>query len=260
MAKCGDNPVQHSHTFESVSIILPVINETNSLIKTIETIEIECTSDVKEYLLVVCSRTTQESIKICEQLHANDPERFLLHHQQLPFLGGAIREAFALAQGSHVIMMASDLETDPNDVSQLIAMAKEKPTAIITASRWLRGGDFTGYNQLKLLFNFIFQKFFSVIYATRLSDMTYGYRIFPTPIVKSIVWQELRHPFLFETLIKPLRLGVPVYEVPSRWSARVEGASQNTFMRNFAYIKTGLYVRFCPRARMQKPSTERGRD
>src|SRR5687768_7503539 len=134
MAKCEDNPVQNSHTFESVSIILPVINETYSLIKTIETIEIECTSDVKEYLLVVCSRTIQESIKICEQLHANDPERFLLHYQQLPFLGGAIREAFALAQGSHVIMMASDLETDPNDVSQLIARAKEKPTAIITAS------------------------------------------------------------------------------------------------------------------------------
>lgn len=229
------------------------------MLKTIEIIEGDCTSDVKEYLIVVCNKTTRESIKVCERLHDQDPERFILHYQKLPFLGGAIREAFALAQGSHVIMMASDLETDPNDVKQLIAMAKDKPSAIITASRWLKGGDFIGYNKLKLMLNFIFQKFFSIIFATRLSDMTYGYRIFPTRLVKSIVWEELRHPFLFETLIKPLHLGVKVYEIPSRWSARVEGKSQNTFMRNFAYFKTGLYVRFCPRDKILKPLSQQER-
>ena len=253
MIKRNDNPDQIGYTFESASVILPVINETHSLRKTIEVIESDCTSDVKEYLIVVCNKTTLESIKIGEQLHDKDSQRFILHYQKLPFLGGAIREAFDLAQGSHVILMASDLETDPDDVKRLIAMAKEKPSAIITASRWLQGGDFMGYNKLKLILNFIFQKFFSLIFATHLSDMTYGYRIFPTPLVKSIIWKELRHPFLFETLLKPLRLGVPVYEIPSRWSARVEGESQHTFMRNFAYFKTGLYVRFCPKDKILKP-------
>lgn len=253
MVKRSDNLEQNGYAFEAASVILPVINETHSLLKTIEIIDGDCTPDVQEYLIVVCNKTTRISMQLCEQLHDKNPQRFLLHHQKLPFLGGAIREAFDLAQGSHVVMMASDLETDPYDVRQLIAMAKEKPTAIITASRWLRGGDFTGYKMLKLMLNCIFQKFFSIIFTTRLSDMTYGYRIFPTPLVKSIGWEELRHPFLFETLIKPLRLGVPVYEIPSRWVARVEGASQNTFMRNFAYFKTGLSVRFCRRDKILKP-------
>jgi glycosyltransferase involved in cell wall biosynthesis len=252
MIKRSDNPYQIGYAFESVSIILPVINETHSLLKTIEVIESDCTSDVKEYLIVVCNKTILESIKIGEKLHDKDSKRFILHYQKLPFLGGAIREAFDLAQGSHVIMMASDLETDPNDVKQLIAMAKEKPSAIITASRWLKGGDFMGYNKLKLILNFIFQKFFSLIFATHLSDMTYGYRIFPTQLVRSILWEELRHPFLFETLIKPLRLGVPIYEIPSRWSSRVEGKSQNTFMRNFAYFKIGLFVLFCSKDKILK--------
>src|SRR5262249_11955120 len=197
------------YAFKSVSVILPVINETHSLLKTVDIIEGDCALDVKEYLIIVCNRTTLESKRICEQLQNTDPQRFILHYQKLPFLGGAIREAFDLARGSHIIMMASDLETDPRDVRRLIAMAKDKPGAIITASRWLQGGYFNGYNQLKLIFNFIFQKIFSLIFATCLSDMTYGYRIFPTRLVKSIVWEELRHPFLFETLIKPLRLGVP---------------------------------------------------
>jgi glycosyltransferase involved in cell wall biosynthesis len=252
MGKHSDNSGQIGDVFESASVILPVINETHSLLKTVEIIESDCASDVKEYLIIVCNKTTQESLKVSHKLRNNNPARFLLHYQTLPFLGGAIREAFDLAQGSHVIMMASDLETDPNDVKHFIAMAKKQPHAIITASRWLKGGAFTGYNRPKMLLNFIFQKLFSIIFTTSLTDMTYGYRLFPTSLVQSIVWTELRHPFLFETLIKPLRLGVSIYEIPSQWSARVEGESQNTFMRNFAYFKTGLSVRFCSRNAMLK--------
>jgi len=136
-------------------------------------------------------------------------------------------------------MMASDLETDPRDVPVLIAEARRNPAAIITASRWCEGGGFQGYSKLKLVANGIFQKFFSMLYATQLSDMTYGYRIFPTRLVQAIQWEDLRHPFLFETLIKPLRLGIPVVEIPSHWKARCEGESQNTFFRNFGYIWTG---------------------
>jgi hypothetical protein len=172
----------------------------------------------------------------------------VVHHQSLPFLGGAIREAFDLAHGSHVIMMASDLETNPRDVKSLIEHARRNPDAIITASRWCSGGAFHGYGAIKLIANKIFQRLFSIIYATRLSDMTYGYRLFPCNIVRSIKWEELRHAFLLETLVKPLRLGVTVIEIPSVWQARTDGKSHNTFMRNFLYFRTGLRARFARRS------------
>ena len=230
--------------FDAASVILPVINETYSLLHTIDTLESDCSEHVKEYIIVVCQRTTQESLSICEQLKKGDPSRYILHFQYLPFLGGAIREAFELARGTHVIMMASDLETDPKDVKRLIALSRERPDIIVTASRWMRAGDFVGYNRFKLILNYVFQKFFAMIFCVRLTDMTYGFRIFPTDLVKSINWEELKHPFLFETLIKPLRLGIPIYEIPSRWSARSEGESQNTFMRNFAHRSKCCDVRF----------------
>ena len=37
-------------------------------------------------------------------------------------------------------MMASDLETDPNDVKNLINLSKLNPSSIITANRWIKGG------------------------------------------------------------------------------------------------------------------------
>ena len=238
--------------FASASIILPVMNETTSLEETVRIILRDVRDRVRELLIVVCDRTSPEAMAAVERLCQRHGELVVVHRQRLPFLGGAIREAFELARGSHVVMMASDLETDPNDVRTLIAEAEKSPSAIVTASRWLQSGAFQRYSKVKLVCNWIFQRCFSLLYGTRLSDMTYAYRIFPTRLVQSIRWEELRHPFLLETLVKPLRLGVPVIEIPSVWKARTEGESQNSFFRNFAYFRTGLKSRFASRQSMLK--------
>lgn len=230
-----------------VTIILPVMNETTSLQQTVDIILSEASADIKEILVVVCKYTTPEALAAIERLRSQLGNLLVVHEQRLPFLGGALREAFSLARGTHLILMASDLETDPHLVKTLIAEEKKAPSGIVTASRWISGGSFDGYSTLKLLLNWIFQRFFSALYDTHLTDMTYAYRIMPTRLVQSIRWEELRHPFLFETMIKPLRLGIRVTEVPAVWRARVEGESQNSFFRNFLYFRIGVKTRLSSR-------------
>ncbi|MGH8220976.1 MAG: glycosyltransferase family 2 protein [Steroidobacteraceae bacterium] len=236
--------------FTGASVILPVMNETFSLRQTVEIILRDARADVREFLIVVCSRTTPRALTTVAQLQSELESLVVVHEQQLPFLGGALREAFDLARGSHVILMASDLETDPRLVKTLIEHEKSDPGGIVTASRWMRGGSFRGYSGVKLILNWVFQRCFSLMYASNLTDMTYAYRIMPTRLVQAIRWEELRHPFLFETLIKPLKLGVRVTEIPAAWKARLEGESQNTFLRNFVYFRIGLKTRFAARARL----------
>ena len=179
----------------SVSIILPVINETFSLRQTVEIIAAENPADINEYIVVICKKTTEKSLATIKELQGIYGSKITVLDQKLPFLGGAVRDAFDVCKGSHIIMMASDLETDPHLVKELIKLSKEKPEIIVTATRWKTKGGFSGYNPLKLAFNWIFQFFFSILYRTNLSDMTYGYRIFPSQLIKSIKWEELRHPF-----------------------------------------------------------------
>jgi glycosyltransferase involved in cell wall biosynthesis len=233
-------------SFKDVTIILPVINETYSLIQTIEPIMTTSKQDLRELLIVVADRTTPESMATVAALRERFGDLIVVHHQKLKFLGGAMREAFDLVRGSHVIMMSSDLETDPVLVPGLIEVARRNPDAIGTVTRWRTGGSFEGYNPVKLFANAIFQKLLSLLYWTRLSDMTYAYRILPSKLVQSIAWEELRHPFLLETMIKPLRLGVRVIEISGKWRARTEGESQNTFLGNFKYFRIGWRVRFTP--------------
>jgi len=240
--------------FESVTIVLPVINETFSLRQSVEIVlKNLARSEIRELLIVVCKKTTPAALRVVEELSREYGDLVAVLQQKRPFLGGALRDAFDAARGSHVIIMSSDLETNPNEAHLLVAQARAHPDWVITTSRWIEGGSFTGYSTLKLICNWIFQRFFSLLYFTRLSDMTYGYRIFPTKLVQAIEWEELRHPFNLESMVKPLRLGVPALEIPSVWTARSEGESQNPFFRNFEYFRTGFKVRFASRRSLLKP-------
>jgi glycosyltransferase involved in cell wall biosynthesis len=233
----------------AVSVLLPVIDETTSLEKTVEVLLAENPKTIHEILIVVCKKTTPEARAICQSLEQQYPGLVQVREQVRPFLGGAMRDAFEWAQGTHVLMMASDLETDPSTVKDLIATAASG-FDIVTATRWTKTGGFEGYSPLKFVLNWTFQQLFRMLYGTRLSDLTYGFRIFKIQWVKSIAWQELRHPFLLETVLKPLRLGARIVEIPTVWRTRTEGISHNTFWQNFVYFRTALLTRFAMRNKL----------
>ena len=202
-------------------------------------------ADICEFFIVLCDKSTPECIQTAEFIRdAGYSVPVVIYYQQKPFVGMAMREAFERVKGSHVIMMSTDLETDPDLVVKFIELEKQRPEGIVTASRWIRGGKFSGYNVFKYVLNFIFQKLLSCLFLTSCTDLTYGYRIFPTDLMRSIRWEETKHPFFLETALKPLRLGVKITEVPAVWEARTEGESQNSFFRNFMYFKPELRIRF----------------
>ena len=236
--------------YENVTILLPAMDETYSMRQTVEIILHTCRrDDLSEIIFLLCDRTTAESRQTAEKLIAEYGTYIpmYIHEQDLPGVGGAIREGIMLAKGSHVVMMSSDMETDPNVIKTFIAGAKKYPDRIITATRWKKGGGFEDYNKIKLVCNLIFERSIGLLYGVNLTDLTYAFRIFPTGLMQSIRWEELKHPFFLETALKPLRLGTKFIEVPAHWKARTEGESQNSFFANFKYFKTAFHNRVISR-------------
>ena len=241
--------------FKNVTILLPAMDETYSLRQTVETIAATCEDgDIAEFIFLLCKRTTEESRKVAEELveEFNSKIPSYIHDQTLPFVGGAIREGFDLAKGSHVVLMSSDLETDPNVIKEFIAHAKKNPDKIVTASRWRKGGGFKNYSKIKLICNLIFERTIALFYFVGLTDITYAFRIFPTELMQMIEWTELKHPFFLETALKPIRLGIKFIEIPAHWSARTEGESVNSFFANFKYFKTAWHNRFLSKKKILK--------
>ncbi len=232
--------------FLSVSVIIPAVNETESLRENVETVMRTCArEDLEEILFVVCEKTTPECLKtIGGLMNAGAGLPMTLCRQKRPGIGPAIRESLDRVKAAHAVYLAADTDTDAAVVSAMIEAAKRRPAAIICASRWLKGGGFEGYGRGRVVLNYLFQKMLQVLFFTRLTDLTYGYRLFPVKTLLSVTWEDDSFSFGMETSLKCLRLGCEFCEVPAVWRARCQGKSQNSPTAKLKYIGTVLKVRF----------------
>lgn len=235
-----------------ITFILPALNETYSLRQTVDTIFTLAGDDLHEVLIVTADRTAEESLAVIETIVKQRPVGIRVHRQGLPFLGGAMREAFDIASGDHVMLMASDLETDPTLIPAFIEAMQTGRWDIVAGSRWIKGGGFEGYSRTKLVLNYFFQKIFAILYNTQVTDLTFAYRLYRKPILEGILWEELKHPFLLECLLKPLRCGARVTEIPCKWRVRTEGTSANMFAETFKYLRIALKTRLMPKGRLRR--------
>lgn len=235
------------------TVVLPAVNEVESLTAAVETVFAVAGAAVRRVVIVVCGRTTPACHAAAGSLVERHAGRVVVVTQRLPLLGGALREGLAAAEGSHVVLMYSDGESDPRTVGPLLAAARESPEAIVSASRWLRGSSFEGYPRGKTLLNWLFQKVFAALYGVAVTDFTFGYRVYPRERIGAIAWEEVGHAFVFESIVKPLRLGVPVREIPTAWKARAEGQSQLRPWMYLRYLVVGFRVRFGRAVRFLEP-------
>lgn len=232
--------------FSSVSIVIPAINETESLRENVEVILQTCEhKDLKEFFIVICEKTTDECIHVIKSLTALESDiPIRLYHQNRPGLGSALYESMQQVTGSHVVNMAADLDTDAYIIKDMIEASKENPDAIVLASRWIKGGGFEGYGRIYKVLNYIFQKILQILFLTKLTDITYGFRLAPVDKTLSVTWEAKGFSIGMETNLKMLRLGYKIIEIPTVWRVRDQGKSQNSFFKKLKYILTVLKVRF----------------
>jgi glycosyltransferase involved in cell wall biosynthesis len=239
----------------AVSVVMPVMDETVSLRRTVQIVMDENPhEDIHEIICVVSRFTAAKSLEICRELEAAYPGVVWMRQQNRPHLGGAVQDAFEWAAGTHILLMASDLETDPHAVKTLIATAREG-WDIVAATRWTKRGGFDGYNPVKLVANWAFQRTIGILYRTQLTDLTYAFRIWRAEVLRGHAWEELRHPFLLECLLRPLLMDATATEIPGRWVARTEGESRSPFWRTFLYFRIALKLWFRGRNKLPAKST-----
>ncbi len=237
-----------------VTLILPATDETSTLQETVHrSIRLLPQYDLTCYIITSPKLTTTACREAIRHLQSELGEKILTFDQKRGGLGCAVREGFERADGDITVLMSSDMETDPVALPALLQKIAEGYD-IAAATRWRDTGSFSGYGPLKLVLNFIFQQLFRLLYWTDLSDLTYAFRAYRTDIVKKIRWEEAGFPFLFESLVKPLRLGYRIAEVPAPWKARTEGASHNGLRQTLDYIRVGVRTRYLPLERIRYTS------
>ena len=219
----------------SLSIIIPIIDEINSLKKTLNilnNIRIK-----KEYIIIYSNKFTPQLIqKKIFKLKRN--YKNLRHFPQVkPYVGGAIDLGIRKASYKYVAIMASDLETNPYELKNMVKISKKNPTSIISADRWISKKGFSDYGVIKFFANYFFQKLLKFFFKYKILDFTFAYRLYPSSSLKNYKINELRHGFALEMLLIPIRKGYNVITVPAKWKKRIEGSSSITLQSYFSYLK-----------------------
>tara|TARA_B100000989_G_C19531616_1_gene470288 strand:- start:3567 stop:4259 length:693 start_codon:yes stop_codon:yes gene_type:complete len=219
----------------SISIILPVLNEINSLKKTLSILsKINCE---KEFIIIYSSKLTKKSV-IEEIIKLKLNYKNLKYKKQIrPFVGGAIDLGIKMSKKKYIAIMASDLETNPFELNKMIMISKKNPQYIISADRWIKNKSFKGYGFIKTVANYIFQKLLKLFFNYKIFDFTFAYRIYPKNALKGYKIRELRHGFALEILLMPVKKGFGVITVPSNWRKRIEGYSSITLDSYLSYLK-----------------------
>ena len=219
----------------SVSIILPILNEINSLKKTIKILE--KIKVKKEYLIIFSSKLT--NLKVIKEISKLKLKNKNLKYfpQIRPFVGGAIDLGIKLSRNKYIAIMASDLETNPYELKNMINISQNNPNVIISADRWISQKGFSDYGFIKFFANFFFQKLLKIFFKHKILDFTFAYRLYPKKALKGYKIKELRHGFALEILLIPIKKGFKVITLPAKWKKRVEGSSSITIQSYLSYLK-----------------------
>lgn len=234
--------MNRQHQDIQLTIIITVYSEEEALAETIERIFKDDDGYIREILLIVSPRSSEQCIALCHAL-SRQHEAVTTHIQQdNPGVGRAVREGFRLAQGNYIAIMSADLETEPEAVCRMVRAIRATGCDGAVADRWQPESRFADYDRRKLFLNWVFQHLFRPFFASPVRDLTYGFKILTKDITDTIAWEGTMHEIFIETTIKPIALGYHMEPVPTVWVGRKEGVSRNTFLYNLRYVWLAIRV------------------
>lgn len=221
----------------SLTILLPVINEYKSLIQTLNILNEDNKHNQINYIFILHPEKSQKkSIDLCCDYSNKNPKRFITIFQKNKLLGGAYIDGINKSNSSHILLMSSDLETDPHLVKNMIEQSSNNYDKIICTSRWVHNNSFNEYGIIKTYLNKLFQLLVKKLFNYKLTDYTYGFRIYPIKCLKEFDWKMRNHSFFLEIILFPLKKGYQAIELPAKWQKRNEGVSSNKITYYFSYF------------------------
>ena len=179
----------HQENKINLSIVIPVFNEKNFLIKLFEEIKIFF-NDSKNEIIFIDDGSTDGSTKILNELKEKKNYKFLLKLIKLDINSGkgkAIQTGIKNSVGEYILLQDADLELDIRDAREMYDMIKgNSEIKCIFGSRYLSGK----LKKNNYFFNSLIGKLnsliFNIFFAQSLSDVHCGLKILHREVVEKI--------------------------------------------------------------------------
>jgi glycosyltransferase involved in cell wall biosynthesis len=139
--------------------------------------------------------------------------------------GVAIREGLAAARGEVVVMLDADGQDDPSEIPDLLAALTDGVDMVI-GSRFRGRFDDGSITPLNYVGNRFLTLILNLLYGTRTTDTLAGFKAVRISRLRGVRLESRRYDIEVELLVRLLRAGGRVVEIPVRRAARLHGKSR----------------------------------
>lgn len=211
--------------FHTLSIIIPVYNERNTVMQLLQRVAHQPVTLRKELIIVDdCSTDgTREFLQQAdlENVLGNDGANSvkLALHEKNQGKGAGVRTGLAQATGEIVLIQDADLEYDPKDYPILLAPILEGHADAVFGNRF-HNGPHRVPRYWRFVLNRIFSMLCNSLTGIAIHDVTACYKVFRRELLEQMHLRSERFSIETEMTVKLAKMGVRIYEVPIVYHGR----------------------------------------
>ena len=202
-----------------LSIIIPCYNEEATITTLLDRVWNLNLNTIQKEIIVVDDGSKDQSTKHIQSFITTHPKVQLLSASRNKGKGAAIRRGFAAATGDLVVIQDADLEYDPHDWEQMLALFKSPKVQVVFGSRRLLKDHsssgfsyYWGAQSITMVTN--------LMYGAHMTDMFTCYKMFRRSFLNTLQLQSNGFDIEAELAAKTLRRGATIYEVPISYHPR----------------------------------------
>jgi dolichol-phosphate mannosyltransferase len=216
---------------KEVLVVIPTFNESESITALLARLDRARDSLSDKYhieILIVDDSSADKTAEIARSLNLKN--LLVLSQVSKSGLGPAYIAGFKqglIGNYQYFVEMDADLSHQPEQLSDLLAVASEKD--LVIGTRWMSGGKVVNWPIGRRILSKFGTKYAAFVLNLPYKDLTSGYRVLSRQLLMKIDLDQIQtrgYGFQIEIALKAIQSGFKIKEVPITFVERENGRSK----------------------------------
>ncbi len=231
---------EHGSQAPEVTVVVPARNEARNVGWVLAQLP-PCVGEV----ILVDGRSSDDTVAVARKARPD----VVVVEQTGVGKGAALRAGFAAARGELIVMLDADCSMHPLEVERFVQTLRGGYD-FVKGSRYLPGGGSEDITRLRSAGNRVLTAGVNALFLVPFTDLCYGYIGFRRACLQQLALTGDGFEIETELVVKAVKAGLRIAEVPSMEANRRFGESNlRTFRDGGRVLRTMLRERLTPRAR-----------